>query len=352
MSTHYGSLTVVDSTFTDNTADRYGGALYTGETDGDQGTEVVIQGSTISGNQAGLGSGGFATYAARGSVLIQSSTISDNEAATNGGGLGFATYQVGGVTIEDSTVSGNQAGGSGGGINLGYVSDPVVIENSTFSGTRPRATAAAIKTRTATTPRARSATRRSRQLGRRRRRRRSSPTPTTARRSGRRHATVSRARSSPATRRRRPESRRRSRPMNAGELGEFVVGFSLVGDTRATRQSTSRRRGSNLLGVDPQLGPLADNGGPTQTLLPEPDQPGDRRRGRQRPGHRPARPAAHLRPGLRSRTTTGSDGTDIGVDRAAGGRERPARKRRLPGSGGALEDRHRGRRDDHRHRGL
>jgi Ca2+-binding RTX toxin-like protein len=46
-----------------------------------------------------------------------------------------------------------------------------------------------------------------------------------------------------------------------------VVGFSLI-ENPAGATITETPSGSNLTGVDPQLGPLADNGGPTRTLLP------------------------------------------------------------------------------------
>ena len=308
VSTHYGSLTVVDSTFTDNTADRYGGALYTGETDGDQGTEVVIQGSTISGNQAGLGSGGFATYAARGSVLIESSTISDNEAATNGGGLGFATYQVGGVTIENSTVSGNQAGGSGGGINLGYVSDPVVIENSTISGNSADAYGGGVRSTYNRYDRMRSV-------------RNSTITDNSADVGG---GVFTYRYDSPDYS--GDDDFNLSSTIVAGnsattegdDLGEndgatdsFIVGFSLVGDT-SDATIDELPAGSNLFGVDPLLGPLADNGGPTQTVLPAASSPAvdagtangllTDQRGLSRTSDQPAVP-----------NHDGTDGTDIGA---------------------------------------
>ncbi len=59
---------------------------------------------------------------------------------------------------------------------------------------------------------------------------------------------------------------------------------------------------NNIFGTDPQLGPLHDNGGPTQTILPEPRLAGDRRRGRQRP-QRPTSAACRA-PSTRSRSRT------------------------------------------------
>ena len=45
-------------------------------------------------------------------------------------------------------------------------------------------------------------------------------------------------------------------------LIEFITGCSVTGDTTG-----------NIIGVDPMLGPLADNGGPTLTMEPLPGSP-------------------------------------------------------------------------------
>ena len=91
------------------------------------------------------------------------------------------------------------------------------------------------------------------------------------------------------------------------------------------------------------------NGGPTADPPAGALEPGARRRDRQRPHIRPARPATHLRRG-RDRQQRRLRRHRHRFDRAATGRERPARQRLLPGRGGRLEDRHRGPRHAHRHR--
>ena len=62
------------------------------------------------------------------------------------------------------------------------------------------------------------------------------------------------------------------------------------------------RRGNNITGTDPLLGPLADNGGPTETMLPA------RPRRRSTPGSptasRPTSAACHAPSTPRSRTST------------------------------------------------
>ncbi len=85
--------------------------------------------------------------------------------------------------------------------------------------------------------------------------------------------------------------------------------FSLVGDTSASRLTTD---GTDITGADPQLGPLAANGGPTATMLPADTSPvidaGSAnglmtdQRGMPRPIDLPGYPNA-----------SGGDGADIGA---------------------------------------
>lgn len=119
-----GTLTVQSSVFTNNqTTGTFagGGALYSYH-----GT-VNIQNSVFSGN---TGAGGGALYSnyGGGPVSIQNSTFSGNTARRAGGAL-YAT--AGNVTIQGSTFSGNSAGRAGGAL---YVRDNLVVQNSTFSG--------------------------------------------------------------------------------------------------------------------------------------------------------------------------------------------------------------------------
>ena len=54
--------------------------------------------------------------------------------------------------------------------------------------------------------------------------------------------------------------------------GAFDLSFSLIeapGDAQFVEMPT----GSNIFGLDPQLGPLANNGGPTETHLPSISSP-------------------------------------------------------------------------------
>ncbi len=87
---------------------------------------VDVTDSTISGNIGSNGAGGI--YNNNGKVNITDSTISGNDA---GSGSGGGTYNYGTVDVTDSTISGNTAGGRGGGIaNVG----PANVTDSTISG--------------------------------------------------------------------------------------------------------------------------------------------------------------------------------------------------------------------------
>jgi hypothetical protein len=132
-----GALSVVGVTITggDETdvTSAHGGGIYW---DGD----VVLEDATITANSAtapfgGLGGGVFAT----GEVLVSRSTISDNVAGSNGnfGGLAGGLSAGGGASITDSTLSGNiaaggaQFGGTGGAI---FGNSNVLIIRSTIAG--------------------------------------------------------------------------------------------------------------------------------------------------------------------------------------------------------------------------
>jgi hypothetical protein len=141
---NFARLEVADSRFDRNEAFLLGygdgGALYL------RSGRLVIRRSTITGNFAA--DEGGALYHRAGSTLIEDTTIAGNRAASWGGA--FASFcgvtcvddpAEAFVTIRRSTVSGNLANtegfdpvASGGGFFV--FREPVVIENSTFSGNR------------------------------------------------------------------------------------------------------------------------------------------------------------------------------------------------------------------------
>jgi hypothetical protein len=91
---------------------------------------VTIAGCTISGN-ASDGGGGIFKSAAGGTMTVRDSTISGNTAITTGGGLyNSGSGNFGTVNVINSTISGNFAHNAGGIFNTGVVS----LTNSTVSG--------------------------------------------------------------------------------------------------------------------------------------------------------------------------------------------------------------------------
>ncbi len=91
---------------------------------------LTLNDCTVSGNTAVAGGGGGIDNASFGTMTITDSTISGNSALTgNGGGIANA----GAMTISDSTISGNSCilGGNGGGLTN---SGTLTIVNSTISG--------------------------------------------------------------------------------------------------------------------------------------------------------------------------------------------------------------------------
>jgi predicted outer membrane repeat protein len=100
-----GTVTLTNTTVTDNDASSGGGLLATGL--------VTLTNSTVTHNSAVLG-GGIAV--SKGDATVTTSTISDNTAGSGGGG---GIFVAGGITLDRSTVSGNTAGSGGGGGVLG-----------------------------------------------------------------------------------------------------------------------------------------------------------------------------------------------------------------------------------------
>jgi CSLREA domain-containing protein len=92
-----------------------------------------IQDSSIAGNQAAWTGGGILNT---GSLILDRSTVSGNVAGTNGGGLYLHSDNplTGQVTIQNSTISGNQANSfMGGGIWVYYQTE-LAVSSSTITG--------------------------------------------------------------------------------------------------------------------------------------------------------------------------------------------------------------------------
>jgi hypothetical protein len=145
-----GQLTIQNSTISMNTAQVAAGSALGGGIAANEQGAVIIQNTTITGNTAsgtGTGAGkGGGIYTSLSEVSLTNSTISGNTAsgvAANGAGGGiFSNGSRGGpnygdITLESCTLSGNTAtssalNGEGGGVytNAG----PLVVANTTIAG--------------------------------------------------------------------------------------------------------------------------------------------------------------------------------------------------------------------------
>ena len=129
-STNHGSMTVVNSTISGNSAGDHGGIGIT-----NHGTANVLN-SVISGNSLGVGTthgGGLSvSNAGGGSTMVSQTTISGNTAGYYGG---LNLSNSGSTTITRSTISGNTAYFNGAGAGLfTHSGGSTTVDNSTVSG--------------------------------------------------------------------------------------------------------------------------------------------------------------------------------------------------------------------------
>jgi predicted outer membrane repeat protein len=121
ISNYQGTLALTNTTVSGNTASSDGGGLYSS-----QGTLTLIN-STVSGNTVEAGAGGG--LANGGILTLINSTVSGNTSVVNGGG---GLFNGGTATLINSTVSGNTAPqDAGGGLNN---PGTATLTNSTVSG--------------------------------------------------------------------------------------------------------------------------------------------------------------------------------------------------------------------------
>ena len=133
-----GTLTITKSTFSNNNVDFDGGAIV------HRGGDIIINECAFTNNTAGVHGGVIFTNADAGAqtLSIDKSTFSDNQADKNGGAI---ANQID-LTITNSTFSNNTAGVHGGGISFKPfdVAFTTHITNSTLSGNRAKQNGGAI----------------------------------------------------------------------------------------------------------------------------------------------------------------------------------------------------------------
>ena len=206
------TLTLTDSTITGNSAIDYGGTVSGGGIYNGDGTLRIVH-STIAGNSATNTGGGIANFA---SLFVTGSTISGNSANV-GGGINSTRA----VEITRSTISGNSAtysGGSDGGGGIRSV-NTVNVTNSTIVGNTTGGIGGGIL-----------------------------------------NVGTFRARNTII-------AGNTAASLGPDVRGDFTSdGYVLIGNTSGN--SISGTTTGNQLNVDPKLGPLQDNGGPTRTHAP------------------------------------------------------------------------------------
>jgi CSLREA domain-containing protein len=121
-----GNLTLIDSTVRNNSTDEYGGGLVL---EGSMGGDLLIQGSTISGNSAKRGGGIY--FLSEAEAVITNSLIEGNVSSGPGGGV-FIDESI--LTLIDSTVRNNSTDEYGGGLAVKGLYGDLLIRGSTISG--------------------------------------------------------------------------------------------------------------------------------------------------------------------------------------------------------------------------
>lgn len=277
------AIMITGSVFTNNTADSSGGgvALY------DNYVPTSVDTTTVSGNEVtGAGSsvengGGIwieDTYNGF-STILSNSTITDNSTPDAGGGVSFGENFYGTTQVVNSTVAGNHSDDAGGGIQFADNDVPFELIDSTVTGNSAvrgggvfRGYAGGGNTSDSSLDVSSSVL-----------------SGNTASGTGADFA--------------------ESANVNPGS--DLTVGNSLVQNVTGVTY-TADPAGSNIIGADPKLGALADNGGPTQTRLPDPASPlvdAGLANGLTKDQRGLARTVDY--PGVP--LTNGSDGTDIGA---------------------------------------
>jgi CSLREA domain-containing protein len=254
-----GILTLIGSTITGNSTagDRAsGGGIYT------YSGAVTLTGSTVSGNNTEAvfaSGGGIATYS--GAVTLSGSTVSANSTAGNSASGGGICAYSGAVTLTGSTVSRNSTAGvfaDGGGIQTS--SGTVTLTGSTISGNRASGTDSdgggvwfddSVVTMVNSTITGNSATRDGGGLG-------------MSVDAFDKKLTVHNSIIAGNTAGLNPDFTAPTTPAT-----NLEVRFSLIGNNQGTSLTLPAANG-NLIGttgapIDPKLGPLALNGGPTLT---------------------------------------------------------------------------------------
>lgn len=253
------TLTVQDSTFSGNSSDVDGGAIFNagtltisnstiiGNSSSDDGGAIYNEGpltisnSTITGNSADT-NGGALYNAGTGTANISNSTVDNNSSVSAGGGL----YSTGEMTVQNSTIVDNSSSsGAGGGI-VGWGN--LTVTNSTISGNSSVSLGGGIITAGGTATLLNSTV-----------------TANNANVGGGIYGQTAISLGNTIV---AGNSASASGPDLAGTI--ISNDYNLIGDTSGV---TFAPQSHDITGQPALLGPLADNGGPTQTHFPQKNSP-------------------------------------------------------------------------------
>jgi len=124
-----GVFRAVNSTFSNNTAAGFGGAL-----DIFNGAKTIIEQCTLSGNIADTAGAFYAsTYLRMVDCTVSSNSATDPGFGHGGGMVLSGAFAGGALSIRNSTISGNTSTLDGGGIWLYYVTGTLVVQNTTIA---------------------------------------------------------------------------------------------------------------------------------------------------------------------------------------------------------------------------
>jgi hypothetical protein len=283
------TLTLVDDLIIGGDASNSGGGIASIE------GPLILRSSTVSGNHA-AGDAGIVAGGSQESWTIESSTIAGNVASGFDGGMSLQTYSTG--LIEGSTISGNSAKGNAGGELSPVAGGEITVRNSTIAGNVAAESAGGLETYLAA------------------------------------GGTVTIEDSTIAANHADGGEGGGIRSVDPGLTlddtivagntatgkgpdilgfgGPVATAFSLIGNPAgATLNETVP--GSDLIGIDPQLGPLADNGGLTRTMAPAPTSPALNKGDGALTSDQRGLPRPVVYPGIPISAASGANGADIGA---------------------------------------
>jgi parallel beta helix pectate lyase-like protein len=285
------TLTLADCLITEGSAADYGGGIAS------FGAPLTLRGSVVSENEAdsggGIWAGGDGTP-----FTIEGSTIADNESSTVAGGLNGEVEGGGHDSIVRSTISGNHSGGAGGGAYLSMgtgtsltIADSTLTENVADGAGGGLEVSPAGEFQAATIE-----------------------DSTIARNhAGGLLGEAGGVQTFGFTPQVLLDSIVAENTGGEADIyGPWAAAFSLIGDL-ADPRVTESVPGSDLVGVDPRLGPLAANGGPSETMAPAANSPVVNKGGGALTTDQRGDPRPVIYPGVGLSAAPGANGADIGA---------------------------------------